>query len=156
MPSAARSVSVTEAVAAAVAAIGLAGATAMPRCTVAGRKLAQAVAAWEYHIASLGLRLFETRRKKAHAAMVKAGVVPDHEADPEPVGTDRVCYAGPVVEIRLTVAAPIEVFSLPGFMADLSASKLDAAALRSVRRMVAKHTYESRPAHSFRASLVTR
>lgn len=154
----ARALTVTEAVNDQFAEIGHVGPTAMPRGPrgVTRQLSVKELAAWEYHWASHLLRIAETRRKKAHAAAVKAGVIFDHEKHPMAVGTSCVVYPGSVVEISVTVAAPIEQFSLPGFMADLAASKLVATVLRTVRRLVGRNTSEARPAHSFKSTLVTR
>lgn len=149
---AARSTSRIDALNEAHAEIGHAGATAMPRCSLKGTALVKERAAYRLFVAQHGRRRWETEWNAALSGAADARVIPDHLAHPEPVGTNRVTFKGTVVEVSVAVAAPIEQFSLNGFVADLAASKLDAAALRLVRRLIAKHTCETRPAHKFTAS----
>lgn len=157
----------TEAINGAFHAIGFAGDTTIPRVRTPAKGKAKApaakkrgadaasgktLAAWEYHVASQLLRIAETRRERAHEAAVKAGVLFDHKAKPEPVGTLRVVYAGAVIEIRLQVVAPIEQLDPVGFIADLGKAGVSLAVLK---RLSAKHTKIMRAAHKFTSSLVS-
>ena len=137
----------TDAINAAFASIGYVNGSAMPRC-----RRAKELVAWEYHLASHLLRVAETRRKKAHADAVKAAVIFDHEKFPEPVGTNRLVYAGEVVEISVSVAAPIAGVDHVAFVVDLLKAGVKPAL---IKRLTAKHTTETRPAHKFVSSLVT-
>ena len=143
----ARATSTTESLNGAFREIGYGPGTAMPHCRVKHEP-----AAWEYHVASHLLRIAETRRKRAHAAAVRAGVIFDHERAPEPVGTNRLVYSGPLVEIGVAVAAPIEGIDHAGFVADLLRAGVKPAL---VKRLTTKHTTETRPAHKFTSSLRT-
>jgi hypothetical protein len=82
---AAKANALTAAISAAFAAIGTTAATKMPP----SKRNTEAVA-WEYFVASLLARLAEGRRKRAHAAAVKAGVLFDHEKQPLPVGSNAL------------------------------------------------------------------
>lgn len=140
--------SLTEQLNEAFAAIGRSGATTIP----SGRPNAAETAAYEYHVASHLLRIAETRRKRAHAAAVKAGVMFDHEKQPEPVGTERVVYAGQLVEVSVTVAAPIVGLDHLAFVVGLLEAGVKASL---VRRLQAKYATETRASHRFTSSLVT-
>ena len=131
----------------AFAAIGRTDPTDMPRS-----KLNTEPAAWEYHVASHLLRLAEARKKKAHAAAVKAGVIFDHEKEPMPVGTNTLTYAGNVVEISVAVTTPSTRLDAAAFVDDLAAAGVKRALLE---RLTGEHTKESRAPHKFTSSLVT-
>jgi hypothetical protein len=109
-------------------------------------------AALEYHDASVGLRDAEARRKKATAAAVKLGVLPDHERFPLPVGTSQVVYADGLLVISVTVLEPIAGIDHAGYVADLLKAGVKPAL---IRRLDKKHRTETRPAHRFSSSLVT-
>jgi hypothetical protein len=110
------------------------------------------VVAREYHDASVGLRDAEARRKKATAAAVKLGVLPDHERFPLPVGTAEVVYADDGLVISVTVVAPITGWDHAGFVADLLKAGVKPAL---IKRLDKKHRTETRPAHKFVSSLVS-
>ncbi len=139
--------SLTERLNEAFAAIGASNGTAPPRKVNAAE-----AAAYEYHVSSHLLRIAETRRKRAHAAAVKAGVMFDHERAPEPVGTERVVYAGALVEVSVTVAAPVQGLDHLAFVVGLLEAGVKPAL---VKRLQARHATETRPSHRFSSTLVT-
>jgi hypothetical protein len=109
------------------------------------------VAALQYHHASVGLRDAEARRKRATAAAVKLGILPDWEKFPLPVGTCLVVYQDGTVSIALTVVEPIVGCDHAGFVADLLKAGVKPALLK---RLEKKHRTETRPAHKFTSSVV--
>jgi hypothetical protein len=117
------------------------------------RATAKDAAALEYHWASHLLRIAETRRKKATADAIELGVIFDPIDAPEPVGANRVVFAGSVVEISVAVAAPMQGVDHAAFVADLLKAGVKPAL---IKRLGAKHAYQSRPAHKFSSSLLTR
>jgi hypothetical protein len=119
---------------------------------VATNEAPEAIAAFEYHEASLGMRAAETRRVRAHAAAVRAGVLPDHLKHPMPVGTNEVVYADHAVSISVLVYAPIVGLDHGSFVADLLKAGVKPAL---IKRLMAKHTTETRPAHKFITAAVT-
>jgi hypothetical protein len=147
-----RATSKTTAINDALAAIGVEGDTAMPRCKARGVALAEERAAYRLFVAGHCRRRAETEWNAALALAVETGVIFDHREDPEPVGTDRVVFAGLVTEIRVTVAAPIAGVDHAGFVADLLKAGVKPAL---IKRLTGKHATETRPAHSFKPSLVT-
>jgi hypothetical protein len=104
-----------------------------------------------YHDASVAWRAYEAARKRAHAALVKLGIFPDHEKHPLPVGTNMVVYSDGEVVITLTVAEPIAGINYEGMAADLLKLGIKPATLK---RLEKKHRTETRPAHKFVSSLV--
>jgi hypothetical protein len=149
---AARAVTKTQAITDAFAEIGTVSRTAMPRCTLKAAALARALAAWKLHIAGQLRRLAESAWQQALAGAIKTGTIPDAAKAPEPVGTDRIVYAGPVVCIRLVVAKPIEVVDHLAYVAELLEAGVNPALLRKLAK---RHTTETRPAHRFSTSLAT-
>lgn len=133
--------------------IGKADGSAMPRWKGKPTMLTAALAAWEYHVASHLLRIAETRRAAAITAAIKAGVLFDHSKAPLPVGTNRIVYAGAIVEITVSVAAGVEGVDHTAFVADLIKAKVDP---KLIGRLSNRHKTETRPAHKFVSSLVTR
>ena len=138
----------TEAVSAAFAAIGRTLDMGIPQARDDPREQL----AVNYLDATLLLRLAEIRRKAEHRACVKGGVLIDHEKAPEPVGTNRLIYSGSVVQITLTVAAPIVGIDHAAFVEDLLKAGVKPAL---IKRLQAKHATETRPAHKFTPVLVT-
>ncbi len=131
----------------AYAAIGNEGDTKSPRA-----KGNTAPIAWEYHVASHLSRIADARKKKAHAAAVKAGVIFDHEKQPWPFCTNALVYAGEVVEISVSVTTPTSRVDLPALLNDLEKAGLKRWKIDS---LVVKHTTDSRTPHKFTSSLVT-
>ncbi len=133
--------------------IGKADGTAMPKWKGKPAMLTAALAAWEYHVSSRLLRIAESRRDKAIAAAIKAGVLFDHFKKPRPVGTHEIVYSGAIIEIILSVSAGTPGVDHDGFVADLVKAKIDPKLLR---RLATKWAIETRPAHKFVSSLVNR
>lgn len=134
--------------------IGKADGSAMPRWPGDKVEKPRGEAAWEYHVASALHRLSETRRNAAIKEAIRAGVMFDHEKTPAAAGTQRVVYAGPIVEIAVKVADGGRAgLFVDGFVADLIKAKVDP---KLIERLRAKHRTETRPAHGFTSSLVTR
>lgn len=147
-----RAVAKTQAITDHFTEIGTVAGTGMPRTTLKATPLARAVAAWKLHIAGQLRRLAESAWSAALAGAVKAGTIPDTTKNPEPVGTDRIVYAGQSVIVRLVVVKPILQVDHAGYVADALAAGVDAKLLR---RLEKKHTSETRPAHRFSTSLAT-
>ena len=137
---------VSDALTASFAEIGVATSIMQPR----SRKNTEPFA-WEYHVASLLLRLAEARRRRAIKAAVGAGVIFDHEKEPLAPGSDQVVYAGDVVEIRVAVATPASVLDVPAFLADLAKAGVKPAL---ITRLTNKHTHDNRAPHKFTSSIV--
>lgn len=134
--------------------IGNGAGSAMPRWPGDAVEKPRGVAAWEYHVASALLRLAEKRRDAAIKEAIRAGVMFDHEKTPAAAGTQRVVYAGPIVEIAVKVADGGRAgLFVDGFVADLIKAKVDP---KLIERLRAKHRTETRPSHAFTSSLVTR
>lgn len=131
----------------AFAEIGSGIGTSKPRSTLNTEPVA-----WEFHVASHLARIATARKVKAHAAAVKAGVIFDHEKAPLAVGTNKLVYAGEVIEISVAVTSPSEKLDAPAFIADLEKSGI---ARKLLDKLVAKHTSESRAPHKFTSSLLT-
>jgi hypothetical protein len=121
--------------------------TGMPRSKLNTEPLAFEVFAAK-HLAKIA----NAREKKAITAAIKAGVMFDHKAEPEPDGTTRVVYDGDVVRIDLSVGTGRAGFDLEGFVKSLLAAKVEPKLLK---RLVAKHETVTASPHSFTASLVT-
>jgi hypothetical protein len=113
---------------------------------------AQEESAYEYHVASQLSRFAEARKRKAHAAAVKAGVMFDHLKDPMEPGTAQVVYAGAVIEISVAVGQPVAGIDHDGFVEGLL---LAGVKLSLIKRLSARHATDTRPAHTFTSSLVT-
>lgn len=121
--------------------------TAMPRS-----KLNTEPLAFEVFVAKHLEKIAKARSAKAIKAAIKAGVMFDHEKDPEPDGTARIVYDGDVVRIDLTVGTGRAGFDLEGFVESLLAAKVEPKLLK---RLVSKHETVTASPHSFKASLVT-
>jgi hypothetical protein len=85
-------------------------------------------------------------------AAVAGGLLPDHTADPMPVGTFETVYSGSLVTITVKVANQPDRVAVPALLADLEAAGVKAALLR---RLVKKHSTSFAGAHTFTASLTT-
>jgi hypothetical protein len=133
---------VTDAVAEGFAAIGY-----PPGTRNARDRLAE-----EYWSASLLSRLADARREKAKKAAVTGGVLPDHLAEPYPIGTAATVYAGPTVTISLKVVPQADRVNTAALVADLQKAGVKPALLK---RLVKKHTEQFGGAHIFTAALVT-
>lgn len=144
----ARSVSVTEAIAGAVAAIGHDDATMISRS-----RNAQERAAGELLVAQLLSSLIEKRRDEAKRAAIACGVLPDYVAEPYPVGTNETVFAGKSVTITLKVAAQALRVDVPGLLGDLEKCGVKPAVLK---RLMKKHGNEGTGAHIFTATVATR
>lgn len=139
------------AIAAALAGIGTAGDTAMPARR--GSNSAERIderAAWRLFVAGAIRAHGEKEYKAAMAGAVDAGVIFDHKADPEAAGTDRIVYAGAVVEIRVTVTSPRRGVDHDAFVVDLAKNGVKPALLA---RLAAVHATETACPHSFKATL---
>lgn len=115
------------------------------------RKPAAGLAAMRVYDAQTGRRDAEKEWDLALAGAVKAGVIPDHLASPEPAGTNRVVYADDSMQISLSVVAPIVGINFAGFVAGLVKAEVDP---KLIARLTRKHRTETRPAHRFTSSLV--
>lgn len=147
MLNAAGAMILVDAVNAEFAAIGCTGNTKMPRS-----KKNTEPAAWEYHVASHLVRVAEARKKKAHLAAVKLGVMFDHTKEPRPVGTEALVYPGDVVEIAVSVSTattrmdPVELGVLL-VKAGLS--------IKVVEQAFRKATHDNAAPHKFTSTLIT-
>ena len=142
---AARASDRTEALTDAFAELGRANGTAMPPTRKTKDKLA-----FEYWVASLLNRLAEARRDKAKRVAVAGGVLPDHAANPLPVGTSEIVFVGERVTIALKVVGQTDRVNVPALMADLVKAGVKPAVLK---RLVKKHTESFAGAHVFTASV---
>lgn len=138
-----------EALNAAFAAIGTpaGNGTAMPR----SRRNLEPIA-WEYLAAKHLAKIATARYEKAAREAIKAGVLFDHKAEPQPEGTSSVVYDGDVVRIVLSVTAGRPSIDHDSFCDDLAKRGVDAKILNS---LTAKHTSPGSPPHTFTPSLVT-
>lgn len=108
--------------------------------------------AYDYWIASVLAQLAEVRRDKAKKAAVAGEVLPDHAADPYPIGTAQVVYADKVVTIGLKVVAQADRFDVAALLVDLELAGVKPSLLK---RLVKKHKRSFDGAHVYTASLVT-
>lgn len=131
----------------AFASIGTSGDTKMP----VSKKNTEPVA-YEFYTSAHLARIAEARKKKAHAAAVKAGVIFDHEKDPQPIGSNTRVYAGDVIEIACSVTTPATRLDADAFVSDLEKAGVKLALLNRLRN---KHTHENRAPHKFTASIAT-
>lgn len=131
----------------AFAAIGTTTVTKMPPSKSNTEPLA-----WEYHVAGQLARIAEARKKKAVKAAVKAGIMFDPEKDPLVVGTDKLVYAGDVIEISVAVTTPASRLDSDALIDDLEQA---GVARKLLDKLVAKHTHENRAPHKFTSSLIT-
>lgn len=153
MPTAATAAARTDALIVTFRGIGKEDGSAMPRWTGDKAKQPAGEAAWEYHVSTQLAKIATKRRDDAIKAAVKAGVMFDHEKDPQPAGTQRVVYSGPIVEISVKVGESGRVgIDFPAFVDSLVKAKVDP---RLIERLRVKHRTETRPSHEFRSSLVT-
>ncbi|HEY3845858.1 MAG TPA: hypothetical protein VGL95_01950 [Acetobacteraceae bacterium] len=128
--------------------IGNTGDGRMPR----SKKNTEPVA-WEYHVASHLLRVAEARKKKAHAAAVKLGVMFDHEKSPLAVGTEALVYAGDVVEIAVSVTTPGTKLD----PVELGVALVKAGMkLAVVEKLFTQCTHDQRAPHKFTSTLATK
>jgi hypothetical protein len=107
--------------------------------------------AWEYHVASVLLRLAEARKKKALAATIKGGVLFDHEKLPKAPGTNEVVYSGNIVEISVAVTTASASLDTDGFVDALEKTGVKRAVLD---RLLGVHTTANRAPHKFTSALV--
>lgn len=128
-------------------AIGIAEPTRQPR----SRRNNEPVA-WEFFVASHLAKLAEVRKRHAHAAAIVAGVLFDADKEPMPAGTERMIYAGDVVEIALTVSNPSRKFDAPGF---INALEKAGVKRKLLNELAEQFTTDNRAPHKFAASLVT-
>lgn len=126
--------------------IGRVNGTMIPRRSNAKDRIA-----YEYWVSSLLNRLSEARRDKARRAAVAGGVLPDHAANPMPVGTVETVYAGGLVTIAMKVVEQADRVDVAGLMADLEAA---GVAAKLLKRLAKRHTRTFPGAHVFTASLV--
>lgn len=101
--------------------------------------------------AQVGRREAEKEWDGAIAGAVKAGVLPDYQANPEAAGTNRVVYADAELQISLAVLAPIVGINFAGFVAGLVKAGVDGKLLT---RLTRRHRTETRAAHRITPSLV--
>lgn len=146
---AARSVSKTEALTDAFAAIGHAAGTLMPRSV---NKSTEPLA-WEFYTAKLLETAAAARTRKAIKAAIKGGVLFDHKDDPRPIGTNAVIYDGDVIRIDLEVGTPGTKLDVDALIPALVKAGLR---LDRVNELINRHTVENAAPHKFTASLVTR
>lgn len=116
-----------------------------PRARTAKDKLAL-----DYWGASEAQRLGEAWREKAKRAAIAGGVLPDHTADPLPVGTSTTVYASSLLTIGLKVVRQADRVDVAGLLADLEAYGVKPSVLK---RMLKKRTELLGGAHIFRALL---
>ena len=140
-----RSITITEAVNESFDEIGRAIRTMLPKATTAKDRLAA-----EYLAASLTSRLSEAWRDKTKRAAVGGGVLPDHTADPFPVGTVETVYTGALVTISVKVVEQADRVDVAGLVASLEKAGVKPTLLK---RLVKKHTKSFAGAHVFTASL---
>ncbi len=107
-------------------------------------------AAAEYWGASIANQLAEAWRNRAKRLAVAQGVLPDHTADPYPIGTSETVYVGTLVTVSLKVVEQADRVDVPGLVADLIASGIKPAVLK---RLLRRHTKSFAGAHIFSASL---
>lgn len=124
--------------------------TKPPRPSRAKLKRAEAAAAaLEICEAQAARRTGEARWDAAIKRAVQAGVIPDSQANPEPVGTNRQTYADAVVTVSLFVAAPIAGLNHAAFVADLLKAEVDP---RLIKRLHRKHRTQTKAAHRYTAT----
>jgi hypothetical protein len=121
------------------------------RTPVKPTRPAREKAAVDFYVAQRTRRAAEMAWSAALTGAIKAGVVPNYLAEPEPVGTNRLVYADRRVQIMLSVVAGIEGLDVVGFLDWLVANKVDP---RLVARGAAKFRTETRPAHRFTSTAV--
>jgi hypothetical protein len=146
---AARSVTKTEALTDAFAAIGHAAGTLMPRSV---NKTTEPLA-WKVFVAKLLVKRAAAREKLAIKEAINGGVMFDHTEDRRPIGTNTVVYDGDVVRIDLQVGTPGTKLDVDALIPALVKAGLR---LDRVNELVNKHTIENAAPHMFTASLVTR
>lgn len=144
---AARSATLTETINSAFAGIGQGAPVTMPRS-----KLNTEPVAFELFTARLLVKFAKAREEKAIKAAIKAGVMFDHKADPEPDGTARVVYDGDVVRVDLKVGSGREGVDHDAYVDSLAKAGVAPALLK---RLATKHATVTAAPHSFSASLVT-
>ncbi len=108
-------------------------------------------AAAEYWGASVASQVAEQWRGKAKAQAVAAGVLPDHEAHPSPIGTMETIYADKLISISMKVVAQADRVDVTSLIADLTKAGLPE---RVLKKLLKRHTRTFPGAHIFTASLV--
>jgi hypothetical protein len=143
-----RAMNKTQALTDAFTAIGHAAGTLMPRSI---NKTTEPLA-WEVFAAKLLEKTAAARTKKAVKAAVTGGVLFDHSAHPEPIGTNRVVYDGDVIRIDLEVGTPGTRLDVDALIPALVKAGLR---LDRVNELINRHTVENAAPHKFVASLAT-
>lgn len=104
-----------------------------------------------HYASSLVARKAEAWRDQTKRAAVAGGVLPDHSADPYPVGTAETVFTGKYVVIGLKVVEQADRVDVAGLVADLAKAGVKPAVLK---RLVKRHTRSFPGAHIYSASLV--
>lgn len=106
---------------------------------------------WEYHIAKHVLRRAERWRKEAEAALVKAGILPDAETNPQAPGKYGNIYNDGVVSIDMEVRSPSNRVDTDKLVSYLSSKGVDGKLLYDA---VEQATTIGRGAHVFTPNFV--
>jgi hypothetical protein len=91
------------------------------------------------------------RKEAAEKAMVKEGLIPDKEKNPQPIGRAQV-YSDAAVSVTLEVRKPSERIDGKEVLEYLASAGVDTKLLDEAARLYTKTT---KPAHVFTAYLVT-
>ena len=111
--------------------------------------------AYEYFVSYRLASEAETRKKKAVAQAVEAGVIFDHNKDPLPPGTSQhIVYHGDQVLILCNVANITDKVDWEAIVTDLISSK--KVALKDIEVLAKKHTVPKaeKGAHTFSSTLL--
>jgi hypothetical protein len=117
----------------------------LPKARTAKDKLAL-----DYWAASEAERLDAAWREKAKRAAIRGGVLPDYATNPLPIGTSETVYASPLLTIGLKVVRQADRVNVPGVVAYLEKSGVNAALLK---RALKRNTEQFGGAHVFTALL---
>lgn len=110
-----------------------------------------AVIAWEFFIAKHLHTMASARRKKATEEAIAAGIIFDHEKHPREPGTDEIVYEDDYLSVFVTVSKP-SVRINPDMLIKYLDTRIDTKLLDAA----VKHaTFETRPAHEFKAVIRT-
>ena len=107
--------------------------------------------AWEFHVASHLYRVAEGRRKVAHKAAVKAGLLFDHEKAPLAEGTTAVLFTGDNLQLGVNVKAASIRVDTTALVTDLLDAGVDE---ELIMRLLKKHTHTNRAPHTFTSSFI--
>jgi hypothetical protein len=117
----------------------------------APRTAAREAAALAWHHAAGAKRTATADAGRATKEAIACGVLFDHAKHPREPGFEGVVYSGADVRISLKVGEPGSKLDLDTFLAALLLAGMKPAPLQ---RLVARHTHDTAPPHSFTSSVL--